>query len=294
MMKKLVGITIAPGAISCRLVCAVSLALALLVSASPAHARLKIRLVSLAGAPPTDDKIVGGGNLDDIMKVAAGAWEDVFRTGSGMWDVTIYYQWTAMGTGWVWGSEQMLAQGGNNPVRITESRLNFNNQSEAAQWFADPTPRDSTEYKRYTSYLWNDDRLNEDVPVNRGRNFTEATGDAAGRIDLLTVAIHEIGHALGLDQNYVGYKCPNLDEFASCGVVITAPRPYAGLVIPMKIQSSHLADDEFFQVDEEKPLMVQDPVLGVRQFISALDALAIAEMSKFDRPNLNATLPLPW
>jgi len=84
MMKTLIGIT--------RLVCAVSLALALIVCASPAHARLKIRLVSAGGAPPSDDKMVGGGNLDDIMKVAADAWEDVFRTGSGMWNVTIYYQ----------------------------------------------------------------------------------------------------------------------------------------------------------------------------------------------------------
>jgi hypothetical protein len=32
----------------------------------------------------------------------------------------------------------------------------------------------------------------------------------------------------------------------------------------------------------------------MRQFIGVIDALAIAEASKFDRPNLDATLPLPW
>ena len=70
MTKTLVGNEIAPRAISCRLPCAVSLALPLFVSVSPAHARLRIRLVSQGGAPPTDAQMVGGGNLDDIMKVA--------------------------------------------------------------------------------------------------------------------------------------------------------------------------------------------------------------------------------
>ena len=40
--------------------------------------------------------------------------------------------------------------------------------------------------------------------------------------------------------------------------------------------------------------MVPDPLPGERQLISGLDALAIAELSSFDKPILSGLLPPPW
>jgi hypothetical protein len=40
--------------------------------------------------------------------------------------------------------------------------------------------------------------------------------------------------------------------------------------------------------------MIQSPSAGVRQLISVLDALLIAELSSFDKPNLVGLLPPPW
>ena len=79
-------------------------------------------------------------------------------------------------------------------------------------------------------------------------------------------------------------------EFADLLVrQITAPRPFAGLLVPLYINSNHILSDFAPGV-----LMVKDPVAGERPFISALDALVIAEMSSFDKPKLTFVLPPPF
>ena len=55
------------------------------------------------------------------------------------------------------------------------------------------------------------------------RVYSGATGDAAGRVDLLSIAEHELGHALGLSFDNSGASTP---------IIITAPRPFAGEEIP--------------------------------------------------------------
>jgi hypothetical protein len=103
-----------------------------------------------------------------------------------------------------------------------------------------------------------------------------ATGDAIDRIDLLQVALHEIGHALGLDDEYSGYR----NQFAGSGMFsIKAPRPYAGFTV--FIGSGHIADLGDF------PLMIYSAPMGKRQLISVADALLISQFSLFDRPDIS-------
>src|SRR5262245_59367509 len=125
MMKKLLG-----------------LAIALSLFASPAGAGLKIRPVFIGGLAPTPPVMVGGGDLEEIFKVAAEAWEAVFNTGGGEWQVTIEFGWR-VGLGQNNARQFFVEEGGNNPVRMTKSRVEFNSVPLAGHFFADPTPRDS-------------------------------------------------------------------------------------------------------------------------------------------------------
>ena len=83
-----------------------------------------------------------------------------------------------------------------------------------ALWFVDPTPFDHSEYTTLTHFA-------QDFgagPVNTGIVYGGATGAAAGRRDMLTVALQEIGHALGFREHLdliptaVMHSNVNLDE----------------------------------------------------------------------------------
>ena len=123
------------------------IALACLVAlgaAGPAFAGLKIELVFVDGAPPpTAPDIAGGGNLQQIMQVAAESWEAVLKRGGGDWKLTIEYGWATLRDPSQFAREFMHDEGGR-PSRITHSCIVFNNKPVPGPpflgFFADPTP----------------------------------------------------------------------------------------------------------------------------------------------------------
>src|SRR5215471_18826704 len=246
-------------------------------TALPVFAGLRIYPVFAGGDAPPPEAIAGGGNLHDIVKVAAENWERVFKNGSGKWELILEYNWTNIELGFAY--ERALAFGGD-PIRISRSRISFRNTPKSSSntndnftgWFADATPRDNSEYTRYTAYQAN---LEQGL-LNYGRVFSEASGDAAGRLDLVTIATHEIGHSLGLDYDYSGFT----NQFTNhLFLEITSPRPFPGLILHINTLGPHLRE-----FDENVPLMVPEPTPGWRQLISGADALVISRISSFRRP----------
>ena len=266
-------------------------ALLVLALATPraAFAGLHIIPVFIGGTPPPATDVIGGGNLQEIFQVAAESWERVFKRGGGNWSVVIYYGWTnslpmpisvsSTTENNLFAQEKFLAEGGN-PIRMTQSLILFNNtpplDSTFQSLFMDPTPRDNLKYLRYTT-----DRQNEDVvppQLNIGRVLSQDL-ETENSLDVLELCLHEIGHSLGLDYSYSGFQA----QFNYPGVVVTAPRPYAGLLIPIN-NGPH--------INYNPSLMVQFQTdAGLRRLISAADALLIAQLNSFDNPDLDG---LPW
>ena len=212
----------------------------------------------------------GSGSLIDIFNAAANWWENAILDSH---TVTIDFSWASLGGGTL-GAHNLLAQGGT-PNRETAGGIRFDND-ESSLWFLDPTPDDNSEYATFAE-------TSADLgggPVNTGRVFTSPVGSATGRFDLLSIATHEIGHALGLSNANTSFQAENAD----LDIDVTGPRPFPGTVIPT-VLGAH--------IDIDTALMYPFFSAGERKMQSGVDMLANAEIGEFNKIVLNPAHPVP-
>lgn len=212
--------------------------------------------------------LVGGGSLTSVFEAAADYWETLIGDD---FTVHITYGWQALGGGTL-GLHNLLTQGGA-PNRELTGQIRFDNTG-GSPWFADANPLDNSEYNTYNESFSN----LGGGSMNVGRNFTDATGNAAGRFDLFSVALHEIGHSLGLSSANTAFQAGNGD----LDVDVTSPRLFAGSSIPT-VNGAHL--------NIGSALMYPFVSLGERNLPSDADIIANMQISQFSQ--FGAPVPEP-
>jgi len=143
-----------------------------------AFAKLQIELVEIENPrQPGAPLVRGGGQLSEIMQVAAENWERIFKHGSGNWKVTIEYGWSNL-AGLFFGKEYYVSERGNNPSRIGQSYILFNLtpilDASRVGYFADPSPWDNSEYLAYTA-----DTINTGYGWLNGSSISRAESDTS-------------------------------------------------------------------------------------------------------------------
>ena len=241
----------------------------------------------IAGEP--SENVAGGGDLVTIFNTAADLWEAAILDDH---TIDINFGWLDFNS---IGSPDNRGIGGSfqGSFPPTNSFIGFNNIDSVA-WFLDSTPRQNEEYQQYTETV-------ADLgggELNIGQVYTEATGDAVNRSDMLSLAIHEIGHALGFFTDDPDLGATGNPQLTIPSITTTAPRPFLGTVIPTTTSGGGHIDG----IQVPTTLMQANLTPGItenlwgfnsRYLLSGLDILAIAQTNNFSQVNLNPVLQVP-
>jgi len=221
----------------------------------------------IGGTPPPN--LAGGGNLADVFNAAVRRWEAAYPE---PFTITLYFGWETLGDA---GNHILLEQGGV-PSRELVGTILFDN-SGAVSFYMDPTPDADEEY----SCLVRDSVDLGGGAVNAARLLTQPTGDAVDRYDLLSAAMHEIGHALGLSNRNIAFT----DEILDGTIRVAAELPYQGTVVPLSSNYSGITS----HLDPER-LPYGSVMSGLneneRRLPSAVDILVNAQISRFAQVRL--------
>jgi hypothetical protein len=256
-----------------------------------------------SGAPSNGSAVLGGSTLaqaQSVIQTAADYWEAAFAGSSSS------LSWATSGNltqnisvGWGAQGGSTLATGGTSwfvpsGQWAPGAALTFDNDG-TSNFFVDSTPTDHLEWNQFSqrSMAFNS------VNVNVERVYFDApAGTARDNADLLTVAIHEIGHALGFLNTYPQYEASDLgndnDIDITSGTFTNAQIPINGghtnfqLLSPSTQFPYNPGGGGFFtQFNYYPNVMGPSIVPGTRQSLTEADIAIVAQFLQFDMSTVN-------
>ena len=276
-----------------RLPAGLLLATVLLVGeAGRARAGLIINTNLLAGTAPTT---TGTGTLQSVFESAAQVWENIFSSNSFTHTLSLNYGWGVQ-SGSTLAAHSLTGEGGT-PHRETSGQIIFDNDGSSLFFLdgsLDPFNPTGSGNSEYTVGMTTSSQDFGGGTMNTSRRFSGATGAAASRSDLFSVALHEIGHALGMSSANNAYAA---ESWPDNDVDISGLFAFAGSALPTNngatpetgaTSNSHL--------NISNALLFPSIGTGLRRLPSEADILANAQISLFTNPILNldfSSIPEP-
>ncbi len=169
----------------------------------------------IGGTPPLDSS--GSGNLTVIVNAAARMWESVYADPI---TVTLDYGWASIPD-----AGNHIAIGFNERGDQELVGLLLFDNSGATPFYLDPTPDINEEYQQNVEEY-------QDFgggSINVARIFKQPAGDAAKFVDLFSVVLHEIGHAMGLSVGNHSFALESKNGF----ILLSDRLPFAGTTAPL-------------------------------------------------------------
>ena len=245
----------------------------------------------VATSAPTN--AVGGGDLATIVETAASLWEARINDDD---TVNIAYGWTHLSGGFNGFSVNFAGVfPGANPSApadgwilfdADEVRVNSDGQIVEQLWFMDPTPAEDNEFGRSVLLTASEleafaplsDFYSGSIPLNLNVASVSGENVFADTEDLLTVALHEIGHNLGLGNGIAEFEVDKTDGDIDIDSNLVQGAEFAVLLDPNA--GPHLRIGLMFS---------SVGFLGTRDGISDVDLLTIASLAGFQDINLITT-----
>ncbi len=222
-----------------------------------------------------------GSKLTDIMQAVETVYEDIFEDAHTL---ILRYWWEDLDGGTL-GVHQGTLHNGQRELR---ANLRFDTQDSNGvdrAWFMDPTPLEDSEFniqQDLVADLANPSNSFNGSPPDQlevgYRGIAPVSSPARNKFDLFTVALHEVGHGLGVPA------VNPFDDETDDGDWDTPPQLMGGSSVG--VLTAGTSGQGLFHLNETRTLMNPSISTNLREYPTATDVFAMASTADWAQIDL--------
>ncbi len=253
---------------------------------------INLNFANFNTAAPADGSAILGGSTksaaQNVIQTAANYWTNAFANSNSSRSFATGGRITQnISVGWQSHAGSTLATGGTSFFGSGEfagGSLNFDNDG-SSNFYVDSNPGNNSEWLQSSQRSMSFNGVN----MNVERVHFDASGLARTNNDLLSVSIHEIGHALGFLSGYPGFS-GTITSGAFNGALIPTVGGHTSFQIlsPNGQFPFNPGGGGFFNQFQYNPnVMGPSLVTGVRTTLTEADIAIMAQTLGFDMATVN-------